>query len=118
MLGHCLRRWPNIGPTFMSMSRVFLETNLELSGRLEVGLFQVFATKLLVYLVLAYSVWLNCIFSARRLPSTDELHVALISVALTNICITFIQRRPNVFDAGPTLYKCYTIFCVYSEYCG
>ena len=28
----------------------------------------------------------------------------------TNICITLIQRRPNVFDAGPTLYKCYTIF--------
>ena len=25
-----------------------------------------------------------------------------------NICITFIQRRPNVFDVGPTLYKCYT----------
>ena len=24
------------------------------------------------------------------------------------ICITFAQRRPNVFDAGPTLYKCYT----------
>ena len=24
------------------------------------------------------------------------------------ICITFIQRRPNVFDVGPTLYKCYT----------
>ena len=23
-------------------------------------------------------------------------------------CITFVQRRPNVFDAGPTLYKCYT----------
>ena len=22
-----------------------------------------------------------------------------------NICITFIQRRPNVFDAGSTLYK-------------
>ena len=22
--------------------------------------------------------------------------------------ITFIQRRPNVFDVGPTLYKCYT----------
>ena len=21
---------------------------------------------------------------------------------------TFIQRRPNVFDVGPTLYKCYT----------
>ena len=25
-----------------------------------------------------------------------------------NICITFIQRRPNVFDVGPTLYTCYT----------
>ena len=25
-----------------------------------------------------------------------------------DICITFIQRRPNVFDVGPTLYKCYT----------
>ena len=24
-----------------------------------------------------------------------------------NICITFVQRRPNVFDVGPTLYKCY-----------
>ena len=25
-----------------------------------------------------------------------------------NICTTFVQRRPNVFDAGPTLYICYT----------
>ena len=25
-----------------------------------------------------------------------------------NICIKFIQRRPNVFDVGPALYKCYT----------
>ena len=25
-----------------------------------------------------------------------------------NICKTFVQRRPNVFDAGPTLYKCCT----------
>ena len=24
-----------------------------------------------------------------------------------NICITFVQRRPNVFGVGPTLYKCY-----------
>ena len=30
-----------------------------------------------------------------------------------NICITFIQRRPNVFDVGPTLYKCYTnVLCL------
>ena len=26
----------------------------------------------------------------------------------TNICITFAQRRPNVFDVGPTLCKFYT----------
>ena len=25
-----------------------------------------------------------------------------------NICITVVQRRPNVFDVGPTLYKWYT----------
>ena len=25
-----------------------------------------------------------------------------------NICIALVQRRPNVFDVGPTLYKCYT----------
>ena len=25
-----------------------------------------------------------------------------------NICITFVQRRPNVFDVDPTFYKCYT----------
>ena len=25
-----------------------------------------------------------------------------------SICITFVQRRPNVQDVGPTLYKCYT----------
>ena len=25
-----------------------------------------------------------------------------------NICITFIQRRHNVFGVGPTLHKCYT----------
>ena len=25
-----------------------------------------------------------------------------------NICITFVQSRPNVFDVGPTMYKCHT----------
>ena len=28
--------------------------------------------------------------------------------ANTKHCIIFVQRRPNVFDVGPTLYKCYT----------
>ena len=30
-----------------------------------------------------------------------------------NISITFAQRRLNVFDVGPTLYKCYTnVLCL------
>ena len=33
-----------------------------------------------------------------------------------NICITFIQRRPNVFDVGPTLYKRYTDVFVLAGY--
>ena len=35
-----------------------------------------------------------------------------------NICITFMQRRLNVFDVGPTLYKCYTnVLCLLGKYC-
>ena len=30
-----------------------------------------------------------------------------------DICITFIQRRPNVLDVGPTLHKVIQMFCVY-----
>ena len=30
-----------------------------------------------------------------------------------NICITFVQRRPNVSDVGPTFYKCYAnVLCL------
>ena len=30
-----------------------------------------------------------------------------------NICITFVQRRPNVIDVSQILYKCYTnILCL------
>ena len=36
---------------------------------------------------------------------------------LENISVTFMQRRPNVFDAGPTLYKRYTnVFCLLEGY--
>ena len=35
-----------------------------------------------------------------------------------NICITLVQRRPNVFDVGPTLYKCYTnVLCLLGTLC-
>ena len=30
-----------------------------------------------------------------------------------NICITFVQRWPNVFDVGPTFHKCYAnVLCL------
>ena len=38
---------------------------------------------------------------------------AIAFPANTNICITFVQRRPNVFDVGPTFYKSHKMFCVY-----
>ena len=38
---------------------------------------------------------------------------AMITQQTQNICILFIQDRPNVFDVGPTLYKCYTnVLCL------
>ena len=41
------------------------------------------------------------------------INVILPSQQTQNTCITFVQRRPNVFDVGPTLYKCYTsIICL------
>ena len=40
--------------------------------------------------------------------------IAFFNIQQTqNICIPFIQRRPNVVDVGPTLYKCYTnVLCL------
>ena len=32
-----------------------------------------------------------------------------------HICMTFIQRRPNVSDVGPTLYEVIQMSCVYWE---
>ena len=30
-----------------------------------------------------------------------------------NLCMTFVQSQPNVFDVGPTLHKCYTnVLCL------
>ena len=52
---------------------------------------------------------------------TQQVHVYLIGLILRlrvniqtqNICITFVQCRPNVFDVGPTLYKCYkNVLCL------
>ena len=40
-------------------------------------------------------------------------HLVCESQQTQNICITFVQCRSNVFDVGPTLYKCYTnVLCL------
>ena len=41
-----------------------------------------------------------------------NLHQRTPTQQTQNIFITCVQRRPNVFDVGPTLYKCYkTVLC-------
>ena len=46
------------------------------------------------------------------MPASNQARERSLPVD-TNICITFVQRRPSVFDAGPTLYKCYTnVMCL------
>ena len=36
-----------------------------------------------------------------------------VSQQTLNFCIIYVQRRPNVFDVGPTLYKCHThVLCL------
>ena len=36
-----------------------------------------------------------------------------VSRQTQNMCITFVQRRPKVFDVGPKLYKCYAnVLCL------
>ena len=52
------------------------------------------------------------------LGSTPTLrsYILLNTQPTQNICITFVQCRPNVFDVGPTLYKCYTSVLVFTEY--
>ena len=47
--------------------------------------------------------WIN-LQCLRESPPTQQTQ---------NICITFIQRWPNVFDVCPTLHKVIQMFCVY-----
>ena len=48
-------------------------------------------------------------FVALKYETAYEIGSHLVCTQQTqNICIKFVQRRPNVFDVGPTLYKWYT----------
>ena len=41
----------------------------------------------------------------------------VLSLFYSAICIQFVQRRPNVFAVGPTLYKCYVSCLLGSRTC-
>ena len=68
------------------------------------------------YLILFIFINMKFIFNFSAILTNSLIRPSL-SVNMTqqaqNICIIFIQRRPNVFDVGPTLYKCYTdVLCL------
>ena len=64
---------------------------------------------------------IQCCFNARPTSATLAQHWINVQCLresppgqqTQDICITFIQRRPNVFDFGPTLHKVIQMFCVY-----
>ena len=59
----------------------------------------------------------DCRFHSLTITNSPVLHKKATSQQTQNICITFVQCRPNVFDVGPTLYKCYTnVFFVYWDW--
>ena len=51
--------------------------------------------------------------SSEGIPSVLKLSQKQLSQQTQKICITFAQRRPNVFDVAPTLNKCYAnVLCL------
>ena len=68
---------------------------------------------------------IQCCFNARPTSATLAQHwtnieemynvweKVLLPQQTQDICITFIQRRPNVFDVGPILHKVIQMFYVY-----
>ena len=64
--------------------------------------------------------WISYHRDIREIKTSQILHVLQYIVLYTNylydICMTFVQRRPNDFDVDPTFYKCYSIcLCLQGE---
>ena len=67
---------------------------------------------------------IQCCFNARPTSATLAQHwtnielmynvweKVLLPQQTQDICITFTQRRPNVFDVGPALHKVIQMFCL------
>ena len=51
--------------------------------------------------------------AGKRKNQVELTTVSVLYPANTKYFITFIQRRPNIFDVGPKLHKCYTnVLCL------
>ena len=55
----------------------------------------------------------NIVIAFSHIHTISQLISILHTQQAQNICITFVQRRPNVFDVGPTLYKCFVFTGTY-----
>ena len=52
--------------------------------------------------------------ASQKLPAAKIVEFTAVHAQQTqNICITFMQRRPNVEEVETSLYKCYTnVLCL------
>ena len=66
------------------------------------------------YLLLRVELSFNRVSDVRPNIAEADFHFSRVtSQQAQHICTTFVQRRPNIFDVGPTLYKCYTnVLCL------
>ena len=120
MLVHRLLRWPNIRPT--SGQRLVF-AGMSLLRYIIMIINQKKMRKQCFDIISRISIHANtrCVtmvtYNKHPRVFLSYVHLVLCNVAVTqqteNICITFIQRRPNVFDVGRALYKCYTnVLCL------
>ena len=97
---------------YLTRSNIFLQHSLHLKYEyfIKQVLFVV-KVRLTMCLVLQLRRGFGRYFSQSKVLCEKCIPVWSISVhsqQTQNICITFMQGRPNVFKVGPTLYKCYT----------
>ena len=100
MLGHRLRRWPNIKS---ALDQLLVFAGKKLYGSLRVSLLYDYSR--------FYSVLLEIKSMLLPLLRQERYNMCWSFQQTQNICMTFVQCRTNVEDVEPTLYKMpYTCF--------
>ena len=104
MLGQRRRWWDNIKPTASGGGGANYRYLFDMGPiKTTLGQCLVFSGQVFI----SFSFTLRC---GLQLPPSPDFD-ATSTRPTQNICITFVQYRPNVFDVGSTLYKCYTNLC-------